>query len=104
MTKSRAEVELESIEAVFKALAHESRRLILQMLQARGGSMVAGDIVSRFGYSWPTMTRHLQQLQEANLVVAKKVGRENYYSLNRERLTSTVNNWMKWFDTKSKYK
>lgn len=95
--KSKAEIELEDFETIFKALAHESRRFILQILQARGGKMNAGDIVGRFDFTWPTMSRHLKQLEEARLVAVEKIGREHFYTLNKERLTGTVNNWMKWF-------
>ena len=95
--KSIAEQELEDFDLVFKALAHSSRRNILTVLQARGGTMTAGDIVSRFNFSWPTMTRHLQQLDQAGLVTADKEGREQHYTLNSKRLSTVVNNYMKWF-------
>lgn len=96
--KTKGEQELEDFELVFKALAHQSRRFILNALEARGGTMTAGDIVGRFDYSWPTMTRHLQQLEEAGLITVNKVGREQYYTLNKERLLGTVNNWLKRFN------
>jgi ArsR family transcriptional regulator, arsenate/arsenite/antimonite-responsive transcriptional repressor len=96
--KTKGEKELEDLEIVFKALAHQSRRFILIALQARGGTMTAGDIVGRFDSSWPTMTRHLQQLEEANLISVEKVGREQYYSLNKERLKKTAGTWLKWFE------
>src|SRR4051812_25478805 len=96
--KTKGEQELEDFEIVFKALAHQSRRFILSVLQARGGTMVAGDIVSRFNYSWPTMTRHLQQLEEAGLITVNKVGRVQYYSLNKTFMMATLGNWLKWFE------
>ena len=36
--------DLHDIDAVFKALAHPTRRHILQVLAARGGSLTAGDL------------------------------------------------------------
>jgi ArsR family transcriptional regulator, arsenate/arsenite/antimonite-responsive transcriptional repressor len=95
--KTRGEQELEDFEIVFKALAHESRRSILSILQSRGGTMTAGEIVERFSYAWPTITRHLKQLEEAGLITVDKISREQHYTLNTTRLTSTVNNWIKWF-------
>ena len=95
--KSKAEKELDDFELVFKALAHQSRRNILTVLQARGGAMTAGDIVSRFGFAWPTMTRHLQQLEKAGLIKVDKISREQHYTLNSEKLKSVLNNWIKWF-------
>jgi ArsR family transcriptional regulator, arsenate/arsenite/antimonite-responsive transcriptional repressor len=94
--KSIAEKELEDFELVFKALAHQSRRNILTVLQARGGTMTAGDIVSRFNFAWPTMTRHLQQLEQAGLINVDKISREQHYTLNGERLRTVVNGWLKW--------
>jgi DNA-binding transcriptional ArsR family regulator len=96
-TKTRGEQELENFDLVFKALAHPSRRNILTVLQAREGSMTAGDIVNRFSFAWPTMTRHLQQLEQAGLISVDKISREQYYTLNKERLNTVVNNWLKWF-------
>jgi DNA-binding transcriptional ArsR family regulator len=96
--KSRGEQQLEDFELVFKALAHESRRTILTILQARGGTLKAGDIVGHFSCAWPTMTRHMQQLEEAGLICVDKISRELHYTLNKERLTATVNDWLKWFN------
>jgi DNA-binding transcriptional ArsR family regulator len=98
MTKTRGEKELEDFEIVFKALAHAARRTILSILQSRGGTMTAGDIVERFSYAWPTITRHLQQLEAAGLITVDKISREQHYTLNKERLTVTVNKWLKWFN------
>ena len=95
--KSRAEVELEEFEAVFSALANPTRRRILVVLLNRKGEMTAGEIVDRFDCQWPTMTRHLTQLQEAGLVTVQKVGRERRYVLNKERLVKVVDAWVNWF-------
>jgi DNA-binding transcriptional ArsR family regulator len=95
--KTIAEQELEDFDLVFKALAHPSRRNILTVLQARGGTMTAGDIVGRFDFAWPTMTRHLQQLEQAGVIKVDKISREQHYTLNSKRLNAVVNNWMKWF-------
>lgn len=95
--KSLGERELEEFDLVFKALAHPSRRNILVSIQSRGGKMIAGDIVKRFEYKWPTITRHLQQLEAAGLLKVTKDGRELTYEIDAEKLNSVVNNWLKWF-------
>jgi len=95
--KTKGEQELEDFDLVFKALAHQSRRNVLTVLQSRGGTMTAGDIVNRFSFAWPTMTRHLQQLEQAGLIQVDKISREQHYTLNKERLNTVVNNWLKWF-------
>jgi ArsR family transcriptional regulator, arsenate/arsenite/antimonite-responsive transcriptional repressor len=60
--------------------------------------MTAGDTVKRFSFAWPTITRHLQQLEQAGLITEDKVSCEQYYTLNKSRLTTTVNKWLKWFN------
>lgn len=95
--KSKGEQELEDFDLVFKALAHQSRRNVLTVLQSRGGTMTAGDIVDRFSFAWPTMTRHLQQLEQAGLIRVEKISREQHYTLNKERLNTVVDSWLKWF-------
>lgn len=97
VSKSRAEKELEEFDAVFSALAHEARRRVLVVLLGRKGQMTAGEIVERFDCSWPTMTRHLQVLEEAELIRVEKVGRERHYILNRQKLLRVVGDWLQWF-------
>jgi DNA-binding transcriptional ArsR family regulator len=98
VSKGRAEKELEEFDSVFGALAHEARRRVLVVLLGRGGQMTAGQIVERFSCSWPTMTRHLQVLEEAGLIQVEKVGRERHYILNRQKLRHVVGGWLNWFE------
>lgn len=99
MTKSRGLQELQDFERVFKALAHESRRHILIVLDARGGSMTAGEIAGRFQCTWPTTTRHLRVLENAGLVRVDKRGREWIYILESERIHKVVGGWLNWIKT-----
>ncbi len=96
--QSKAERELEDLEVVFRALAHNARRHILVVLLARDGQMTAGEIVKRFSCAWPTTTRHLRQLEDAGLVWTKKEGREQIYILNQDRLSKVVGNWLQYFE------
>lgn len=93
---SKAEKDLQDFEDIFWALSHATRRHILVVLNSRGGKVSAGDIANRFSCSWPTTTRHLKVLLDAELVFTEKDGRENYYHINKERL-SKINEWLKWF-------
>jgi len=97
LSKRDAKKELAEVEAVFASLAHASRRQVLLVLHFHGGSMTAGEIAARFDCSWPTTTRHLQQLEAAGLVEAESRGRERIYSLNRALLSTVVSGWLAHF-------
>lgn len=86
--------DLDDIDAVFAALAHATRRHILQVLAARDGTMTAGELSSRFAHSWPTTTRHLSVLVDAGLVSVTPVGRERHYQLERMRLGHVLALWL----------
>jgi len=74
--------ELDRLDAVFNALAHPVRRQILTVLRVRGGSMTSGELADRFDCAWPTTTRHLGVLANAQLVRITKKGRHRRYLLN----------------------
>ena len=94
---SQGEQELDQYENVFKALAHQSRRHILVVLHARGGTMTAGEIANRFECSWPTTTRHLRVLQEANLITVTRRSREWVYVLNFDFFNAVIHRWLDGF-------
>ncbi len=91
---SEAEQFLADTDAVFRALAHASRRHILLVLHFRGGEMTAGEIAERFDCTWPTTTRHLSVLHDAGLVEKQKSGRQRTYRLNRKRLREVTSAWL----------
>jgi ArsR family transcriptional regulator, arsenate/arsenite/antimonite-responsive transcriptional repressor len=99
MARGRGEKELQDLEVVFKALAHASRRHVLVVLNARGGSMTAGEIARRFSCSWPTTSRHLRVLVDAGLVRVDKCGREWIYVLEADRIRRVVGGWVDWFES-----
>jgi DNA-binding transcriptional ArsR family regulator len=97
--RPRGLAELEELDRVFNALAHESRRTILSILHARGGEMTSGAIAERFDCSWPTTTRHLRVLEEAGLVTVDMRGRERVYKLESDMLTRVAGGWITRFRT-----
>ena len=81
------------------ALAHPARRQILLTLHFRGGSATAGDIAARFAHKWPTTTRHLRVLEEAQLITHVREGRGRIYRVNVQKLR-VIQAWLGWFGKK----
>jgi DNA-binding transcriptional ArsR family regulator len=80
-------------DAVFKALADPSRRLLLDLLFERDGRTLteldAELEMTRFG-----VMKHLKVLEEAGLVVAQKRGREKLHFLNPVPIRQIHNRWI----------
>src|SRR5215213_10108253 len=64
----------------FRALADATRRDILSLL--RSGPLTSGELAAQFNSSWPTVSRHLAVLRDADLVAAERHGQEIRYQLN----------------------
>ena len=77
---------------LFEALAHPTRREILELLKKR--SMSAGDIAARFEVSKPTMSGHFAKLRDAGLIHADKNGTSIVYSLNLSVLEGVLMGFM----------
>lgn len=65
---------------VFEALAHPTRRAILEML--KDGSLNAGAIATAFVISKPTLSVHLAKLRQAELIRSEREGNSIIYSIN----------------------
>jgi len=65
---------------VWSALADPTRRKILSLLKKQ--DMNAGEIAEHFNMTKPSISHHLSQLKQANLVTADKQGQNVIYSLN----------------------
>ena len=80
--------------SVFKALADPTRREILQLL--RDGPRTSGEIAERFTSSWPTISRHLGVLRDAELILAERNGQQISYELNTTVLDDVVAYMLDW--------
>ena len=74
--------------SVFEALAHPTRRAILEMLKK--GSRTAGEIADAFAVSKPTMSGHFAKLKEAGLIHADQRGTTIVYSINLSTLEEVL--------------
>ena len=75
----------------FEALAHESRLAVLRLLIPVGPEgLSAGEISRRVGLPPNALTFHLSRLVQADLVIARRSGRQIFYAVRYERLNTLV--------------
>jgi DNA-binding transcriptional ArsR family regulator len=85
---------------VFKALADPTRRLILDELTERNGQTLF-EICSRLaakhqlGSSRQAISQHLELLEAAGLIQAKREGRFKFHYLNTQPLEHIADRWLK---------
>jgi len=84
----------------YKAIADNTRRRILDLLRAE--SMTAGAIAAAVTgrsrrMTRPAVSKHLRILRISKLVIVKKSGREQIYSLNAEPLQE-INAWIRQYE------
>ncbi len=68
------------MDALFRAIADPTRREILHHLRRQ--SLTAGEIAARFTLSKPSISHHLSQLREVDLVFTERQGTSIRYHLN----------------------
>lgn len=82
---------------VFKALADESRRTLLDRLYARNGQTLTG-LCEGLDMSRQAVSKHLKILEAANLVSVRWQGREKLHYLNPVPLAEIVHRWVGRFE------
>lgn len=80
------------MDRVFDALAHPTRRRILELL--KGGARTAGELADAFAVSKPTMSNHFAKLRDAGLIQAASRGTSIIYSINLSALEEAVMGFM----------
>ncbi|MEP7123714.1 MAG: helix-turn-helix domain-containing protein [Byssovorax sp.] len=86
-----------SMDRVFKALADPSRRRLLDLLHAENGRAL-GELCEHLAMSRQAATKHLNALEEANLVAVVWRGREKQYFLNAVPLHQIYERWIGKFE------
>jgi uncharacterized protein YndB with AHSA1/START domain len=81
------------MDRVFKALAHSTRRSLLDELFRRDGQSLS-ELEERFAMTRFGVMKHLTQLEEASLVVAQKQGREKLHYLNPIPIRLVHDRWV----------
>lgn len=82
----------DELDAVFTALAHETRRRILDLLRDRPGAGV-GEIAAEFDVSRIAIMKHLAVLEAAHLIVSQKDGRVRRLYFNAAPIRMIYDRW-----------
>ena len=82
---------------VFKALADESRRELLDRLRAENGQTLL-QLGARLGMTRQAVSKHLAILEEANLIATVWRGREKLHYLNPVPIHEIAERWIDKFE------
>lgn len=86
------EVKPESMDLIFQALANSTRRRILDLLVERPG-MCLVDLCEHFSVTRIALIKHLRVLEEAQLIVLRKVGRKKEIYFNVVPIQLIYDRW-----------
>ena len=81
------------MDAVFKALADESRRKLLDQLHKSNGQTL-GELCEDLDMTRQAVTKHLVLLEKANLIAVVWRGREKLHYLNPMPLHEIYERWI----------
>ncbi|MGP4087572.1 ArsR/SmtB family transcription factor [Streptomyces sp. KR55] len=85
------------MDRVFKALADDTRRRLLDRLHERNGQTL-GELCERIDMARQSVTQHLAVLEAANLVSTVRRGREKLHYLNPVPLHEIQERWIDKFE------
>ncbi|HEY2771731.1 MAG TPA: metalloregulator ArsR/SmtB family transcription factor [Solirubrobacteraceae bacterium] len=85
------------LDAVFRALADPSRRLLLDSLNERNGQTLR-ELGSKLDMARQSVSKHLAVLEAANLVTTVRRGREKHHYLNAAPINEIADRWITRYD------
>ena len=85
------------MDKVFRALADESRRELLDRLRAENGQTL-GELCARLDMTRQAVSKHLAILEDANLVATVRRGREKLHYLNPVPIHEIAERWIGKFE------
>lgn len=69
--------------SAWKALSDDNRRQILLLLKDK--EMTPSQLAEHFEFTLPAVSSHLRVLKDADLLVSKKHGKNEFYSINQKK-------------------
>jgi DNA-binding transcriptional ArsR family regulator len=85
------------IDKVFKALAHPQRRELLDRLHRNNGQAL-GALCRGLAMARQSVTQHLQQLEDVNLISVQWHGREKRHFFNPVPIHAIYSRWIRKFE------
>lgn len=85
------------MDAVFKALADPTRRQLLDNLHAKNGQTLF-ELCEEMDMTRQGLSKHLAILEEANLIVTRRRGREKEHYLNPAPIFEIADRWIDKFE------
>ena len=85
------------MDKVFKALAAQERRVLLDRLRANNGQTL-GELCAHLKMTRQAVTKHLKILEEASLVVCIWQGREKLHYLNPVPIHEIGDRWISKYE------
>lgn len=86
------------VDAVFKALADRTRRLVLDRLFERNGQSLT-QLCAHLEMSRQAASKHLDVLERAGLVTANRNGREKRHHLNPVPIQEIHDRWIRKYES-----
>lgn len=86
----------EGMDDIFHALAHQTRRRILDLVRDAPG-LAVGELAKQFDVSRIAVMNHLTVLERAGLVISEKAGRSRRLYLNAAPIQLIHDRWLNDF-------
>ncbi len=95
--RGRDSPERDDADDVFRALADDSRRLLLDRLNERNGQTLR-ELCAGLDMARQSVSKHLDVLERTNLVTSVRRGREKLHYLNAAPITEIADRWIGRYD------
>jgi DNA-binding transcriptional ArsR family regulator/uncharacterized protein YndB with AHSA1/START domain len=88
---------MQEMDAVFRALSDPARRRLLDRLNEHNG-LTLGELCVDMGMTRQSVSKHLDVLEEAQLVTSSRRGREKLHYLNAAPINDIADRWIHHYD------
>lgn len=84
-------LDAKSVERISKALGEPYRLKIMEEIRKEKDWLACEVIISRFDLAQSTISHHIKQLVDADLLLAEKEGRNTKYKVNKDVVSAYTN-------------